>query len=77
MRFRRSSLSNKLFLLQRILINRGSFLGTSSRVPSGSCIRLLTCSAMGLMNMHIPEQYGGLGLGSIEACIVGMDLARL
>jgi hypothetical protein len=32
---------------------------------------------MGLMNMHIPEQYGGLGLGSIEACIVGMDLTRL
>ena len=31
----------------------------------------LSYSSLGLMNMHIPEQYGGLGMGSVDACIVG------
>jgi alkylation response protein AidB-like acyl-CoA dehydrogenase len=28
-------------------------------------------SALGLMNSHIPEEYGGLGLGGVETCIIG------
>lgn len=31
--------------------------------------------SLGLMNMHIPEEYGGLGLGSVEACIAAENLA--
>lgn len=30
---------------------------------------------VGLMNLHIPEEYGGLGLGLTEACIIGEELA--
>lgn len=26
------------------------------------------------MNMHIPEEYGGVGLGGVEACIAGGPL---
>lgn len=31
--------------------------------------------ACGLMNPHIAEEYGGLGLGSIESCIIAENLA--
>jgi acyl-CoA dehydrogenase len=30
---------------------------------------------LGLMNMHIPEAYGGLGLGSLDGCILAEELA--
>ncbi|CAH0476101.1 unnamed protein product [Peronospora belbahrii] len=30
---------------------------------------------LGLVNPHIPEQYGGLGLGSLDGCIIGEELA--
>ncbi|KNC48897.1 acyl-coa dehydrogenase [Thecamonas trahens ATCC 50062] len=31
--------------------------------------------ALGLMNPHIPEAYGGLGLGGVESCIIAENLA--
>lgn len=31
--------------------------------------------AVGLMNTHIPEQFGGLGLGVLEGCIITEELA--
>eukprot|EP00316_Scyphosphaera_apsteinii_P008261 CAMPEP_0119301212 /NCGR_PEP_ID=MMETSP1333-20130426/3025_1 /TAXON_ID=418940 /ORGANISM="Scyphosphaera apsteinii, Strain RCC1455" /LENGTH=471 /DNA_ID=CAMNT_0007303225 /DNA_START=28 /DNA_END=1444 /DNA_ORIENTATION=+ len=30
---------------------------------------------LGLVNTHIPEEYGGLGLGCTEGCIIGEELA--
>jgi acyl-CoA dehydrogenase len=30
---------------------------------------------MGLVNCHIPEEYGGLGLHTIEACVINEELA--
>ena len=30
---------------------------------------------LGLMNTHIPQEYGGLGLGVLEGCIVTEELA--
>ncbi len=30
---------------------------------------------LGVLGLHIPEQYGGLGLGSIDGCIVSEELA--
>jgi len=30
---------------------------------------------IGLMNTHIPEEYGGLGLGTLDGCIIGEELA--
>ena len=30
---------------------------------------------LGLVNTHIPEAYGGLGLGCLEGCIIGEELA--
>ena len=30
---------------------------------------------MGLANCHIPEAYGGLGLHTIEACVINEELA--
>ena len=31
--------------------------------------------ALGLVNTHVPEQFGGLGLGSLDGCIIGEELA--
>ena len=31
--------------------------------------------SLGLMNTHIPEAYGGLGLGTLEGCIMGEEMA--
>eukprot|EP00730_Choanoeca_flexa_P000382 TRINITY_DN10177_c1_g1_i4.p1 TRINITY_DN10177_c1_g1~~TRINITY_DN10177_c1_g1_i4.p1 ORF type:complete len:354 (+),score=55.38 TRINITY_DN10177_c1_g1_i4:84-1064(+) len=31
--------------------------------------------SLGLMNSHIPEEYGGLGLGGVETCIIAENLA--
>lgn len=33
------------------------------------------CWNLGLMNTHIPQEYGGLGLGILDACIVTEELA--
>ena len=33
------------------------------------------CWEEGLMNLSIPQEYGGLGLGSIEQCIVVEEMA--
>jgi acyl-CoA dehydrogenase len=30
---------------------------------------------IGLMNTHIPEEYGGLGLGVFEGCLIGEEIA--
>ncbi|EQC33082.1 acyl-CoA dehydrogenase [Saprolegnia diclina VS20] len=30
---------------------------------------------LGLVNGHIPEKYGGMGLGSLDGCIIGEELA--
>jgi acyl-CoA dehydrogenase len=30
---------------------------------------------LGLMNLHIPPEYGGLGLGSLDACLIAEELA--
>src|SRR4051812_26327955 len=30
---------------------------------------------LGLMNLHIPQEYGGLGLGTLDGCIVKEELA--
>ena len=30
---------------------------------------------LGLVNTHIPEEYGGLGLGCLEGCLIGEELA--
>jgi acyl-CoA dehydrogenase len=30
---------------------------------------------LGLMNTHVPEEYGGLGLGAFENCLIGEELA--
>lgn len=30
---------------------------------------------LGLMNTHIPERFGGLGLGALDACIISEELA--
>ena len=30
---------------------------------------------VGLMNTHIPEEYGGLGLGTLDGAIIGEELA--
>lgn len=30
---------------------------------------------LGLMNSHIPEEYGGLGLGAVDSCIISENLA--
>ncbi len=30
---------------------------------------------IGLMNTHIPEEYGGLGLGVLEGCLIGEEIA--
>lgn len=32
-------------------------------------------SSLGLMNSHIPEEYGGLGLGGVETSIIGSHAA--
>ncbi len=32
--------------------------------------------AVGLMNLHVPEEYGGAGLGGFEGMLVGEELAR-
>jgi len=31
--------------------------------------------AIGLMNTHVPEEYGGLGLGVVDGCILGEEIA--
>jgi acyl-CoA dehydrogenase len=31
--------------------------------------------ALGLMNLHVPERWGGLGLGTVEACLIAEELA--
>jgi acyl-CoA dehydrogenase len=31
--------------------------------------------AIGLMNTHIPEENGGLGLGTLDGCIIGEEMA--
>lgn len=31
--------------------------------------------ALGLMNVHIPEEYGGMGLGAVDSCIISENLA--
>lgn len=31
--------------------------------------------AVGLMNSHIPEEYGGLGLGVLEGCLIGEEIS--
>ncbi len=31
--------------------------------------------ALGLMNTHVPEEYGGLGLGRLEGLLIGEELA--
>jgi len=31
--------------------------------------------ALGLVNAHIPEEYGGLGLHTIDGCVIGEELA--
>ncbi|WP_411016820.1 acyl-CoA dehydrogenase family protein, partial [Salmonella sp. s51944] len=33
------------------------------------------CWKIGLMNTHIPQEYGGLGLGILDACIVTEEMA--
>src|SRR5213080_2555367 len=30
---------------------------------------------LGLMNLHVPEEYGGLGLGTFDGALVGEELA--
>ncbi len=30
---------------------------------------------LGLMNTHIPEEYGGMGLGSFEGCLIAEEIA--
>ena len=30
---------------------------------------------LGLVNTHVPEEYGGLGLGCLEGCLIGEELA--
>ncbi|OQR98873.1 medium-chain specific acyl-CoA dehydrogenase, mitochondrial precursor [Thraustotheca clavata] len=30
---------------------------------------------LGLINGHIPEKYGGMGLGSLDGCVIGEELA--
>src|SRR4051794_31390462 len=30
---------------------------------------------LGIMNTHIPQEYGGLGLGVLEGCIITEELA--
>ncbi len=30
---------------------------------------------IGLMNTHVPEEYGGLGLGVIDGCLIGEEIA--
>ncbi|KAF1775237.1 Acyl-CoA dehydrogenase/oxidase, N-terminal [Phytophthora cactorum] len=30
---------------------------------------------LGLVNTHVPEKFGGLGLGSLDGCIIGEELA--
>ncbi len=30
---------------------------------------------LGIMNTHIPEEYGGLGLGVLEACVIAEEIA--
>lgn len=30
---------------------------------------------IGIMNTHIPEEYGGLGLGVLDGCIIGEEIA--
>jgi acyl-CoA dehydrogenase len=30
---------------------------------------------IGLMNTHIPERYGGVGLSALEGCLIGEELA--
>ena len=30
---------------------------------------------VGLMNTHVPEEYGGLGLGVLEGCLIGEEIA--
>ena len=30
---------------------------------------------LGLVNTHIPEAYGGMGLGCLEGCLIGEELA--
>lgn len=41
------------------------------------CVLRNTCSAMGFVNMHIPERYGGLGFGSVDACIAGLPALNI
>ncbi len=30
---------------------------------------------IGLMNLHVPEKFGGLGLGSLDGCLTGEEIA--
>jgi len=36
---------------------------------------LLKAHAVGLMNNHVPETYGGLGLGTLDGCIISEEIA--
>ena|SRR6266511_6252743 len=35
---------------------------------------IATAHEVGLMNLHIPEEYGGVGLGGFEGMLVGEEL---
>ncbi|HCP46192.1 MAG TPA: acyl-CoA dehydrogenase [Deltaproteobacteria bacterium] len=36
---------------------------------------LVKAHAVGLMNNHVPENYGGLGLGTLDGCIISEEIA--
>lgn len=36
---------------------------------------LVKAHAVGLMNNHVPEDYGGLGLGTLDGCIISEEIA--
>ena len=51
-------------------------MGQTSAISKVSAKVLLEkLRALGLINIRIPEQYGGLGLKTIDACIIAEEFA--
>lgn len=37
-------------------------------------LNIIIFSELGLMNVHIPQEYGGLGLGAVDCSIICMSI---
>ena len=57
---------------EREIVPRAAHYDQSGEFPRDICRKAWE---LGLMNGHIPEQYGGLGLGVFDSCLVAEEIA--